>query len=135
MTIRAGRLLVAAPLAELLSVAGMLVPGFAVFFTLASTTATGRIMEMQSLALWTAPLAGFVFCLLGGWWIARGTTVGHERSGLVLGVSVAMIDLALLAASGAPFGALYVSSPVARIAGGYCGALLAKRRAARLATA
>jgi hypothetical protein len=128
MTLRAGRLLVATPVAELLAVMGMLVCGAILFATL-NATITGRMVGIRQLAFWTAPTAGFVFCLLGGWWVARGASAGHERNGVALGVAAAAIDLALLVVNGAPFGVLMVSSVAGRIAGGYCGGLLAKRRA------
>ena len=134
MTLRVRRLIVAAPIAELLAVLGMLVPGAILFESLDATT-TGRMAEVQRLALWTAPTAGFVFCLLGGWWVARRASNAHEQNGLALGVAVALIDLALLIASGAPFGVLFVSSLASRIAGGYCGGVLAKKRARAVAGA
>jgi hypothetical protein len=110
----------------------MLAPAMIAFMTF-DATVRARITEMQWVAGWAAPAAGFVFCLLGGWWVARGITAGHERNGLTLGIGVALIELALLIVSGAPFGALYVSALAARIAGGYCGGLVAKRRARRFA--
>ena len=128
MTLRTRRLIVAAPITELLAVLGMLVPGAMLFESLDATT-TARMVEVQRLALWTAPTAGFVFSVLGGWWVARPASNAHERNGLALSVAVALIDLALLIASGAPFGVLFVSSLASRIAGGYCGGVLAKRRA------
>lgn len=134
MTVRVLRLLVAAPAAELLAVAAMLVPGMVLFFTLDATT-TARMIEMQRLALWTAPATGFALCLIGGWWVARRAGSGHGRNGAALGGAVAIIDLALLIASGAPFGVLMVSSFAARIAGGYCGGLIAKQRESRAAMA
>jgi hypothetical protein len=130
MAIRVGRLLVATPIAELLAVVGMLVPSVVQFATL-NATVTARMFEMQATALWSAPAAGFVFCLLGGWWVARGDDVAHERQGVVLGTAVAFIDLALLVVSGAPFGVLLVTSFLSRIAGGYCGGIIALRRARR----
>jgi hypothetical protein len=134
MTLRVRRLIVAAPITELLAVLGMLVPGAILFGSLDATT-TGRMVEVQRLAVWTAPAAGFVFCLLGGWWVARRASNAHERNGLALGVAVALIELALLIASDAPFGLLFVSAIASRIAGGYSGGLLAKRRARAVAGA
>lgn len=127
MALRIGRLFVATPITELLAVVGMLVPALAPFAMLKATV-TARMFEMQATALWSAPVAGFLFCLLGGW-VARGAGVAHERNGVVLGVAVALIDLALLIVSGAPFGVLMASSVVSRVAGGYCGGIIAKRRA------
>ena len=74
------------------------------------------------------PMGGFVACALGGWWVSRGTFADAERNGLTLGVTVAGFDLALLAMSGAPFGALMVLSATGRIAGGYAGGWWAGRR-------
>jgi hypothetical protein len=105
------------PLAELLAVVGIVVPG-GIAFAFVDATLTARIMEMQQLTLWTAPVAGFVACLLGGWWIARGAVADHARNGLALGVGVAAIDVVLLVASGAPPGVLMVTSAVGRVAGG-----------------
>jgi len=124
MSLRPRRLLIAVPLAELLAVTGMMLPAALAFFTV-NATATARILEMQHVALWAGPAAGFVFCLLGGWWVARGAVAGHQHNGLALGIGVALIELVLLVASGAPFGALFVSAIAARIAGGYCGGRLA----------
>ena len=45
----------------------------------------------------------------------------------MLGVAVAIVDLALLLVADAPFGALLVGSIVGRVAGGYCGGLVAGR--------
>jgi hypothetical protein len=129
--LRTIRLIAAAPVVELLAVAGILVPGALVFFAL-DATVTARLIGMAQLALWTAPAAGFAACALGGWWVARGASAGHERNGLALGIAVALIDLALLVANGAPFGVLMVTSIVARVAGGYCGGVLAKRARYRI---
>lgn len=134
MALRVGRLVLVTPLAELLAVAGMLVPGLVQFATL-DATVTARMFEMQATAQWAAPVAGFLFCLLGGWWVARGAEGAYERNGVVLGAAVGVIDLALLVVGGAPFGALMLSSFVSRVAGGYCGGMMARRRARRLAGA
>jgi hypothetical protein len=132
MSLRIGRLLVATPIAELLAVAGLLVPGLVGFATIKATV-TSRMFEMQAIAQWSAPLAGFVFCLLGGWWVARRASIAHKRNGLALGIAVASTDLVLLVASGAPFGLLMVSSVASRIVGGYVGGAIVRRRMSRLA--
>jgi hypothetical protein len=132
VALRTLRLIIAATVAELVAVLVMMLPGIAVFATL-SATVTERMLSMQRLAVWTALAGGFLFCLLGAMWVLRGASAGHERNGLALGIAVALIDLALLIASGAPFGALMIASVAGRIAGGYCGGLLTKRRALRLA--
>jgi hypothetical protein len=130
VSLRLGRLLIATPITELLAIVGMLAPAVAQF-ALLKATVTARMFEMQATALWSGPAAGFLFCVLGGWWVARGAREAHERNGVVVGAAVAVIDLALLIVSGAPFGVLVASSVVARVAGGYCGGRIAKHRALR----
>jgi hypothetical protein len=131
MSVRVGRLLVATPIAETLAVVGLLTPAL-VGFALLKATVTARMFELQAIAQWSAPLAGFSFCLLGGWWVARGANAAHERNGLALGVAVAAADLVLLVVSGAPFGVLMVSSVASRVLGGYAGGAIARRRMSRL---
>ena len=126
MSLRARRLIIAVPIAEVLAVVAMMVPSMIAFATL-DATVRQRMIEMQQLAVWAGPLAGFLACLLGGWWVARRASSGHALNGALLGVVVAIVDLALLVAAGAPFGALLVGSIVGRVAGGYCGGLLAGR--------
>jgi len=125
MSLRYRRLLVATPSAELLAVAGMLVPAMVPFVTMKATV-TARMFEMQDVALWSGPAAGFVFCLLGGWWVARGASAAHARNGIALGIAVAAVDLVLLVASGAPIGTLMASSVASRVLGGYCGGAIAR---------
>src|SRR5262245_27299392 len=116
MSLRVGRLLIGTPIAELLAVAGLLLPTIVGFATLKATV-TERMFAMQTIALWSAPIAGFVLCLLGGWWVARGAATAHVRNGVALGVAVAAIDLVLLVASGAPFGVLVMLSVTSRVIG------------------
>jgi hypothetical protein len=127
MRLRVRRLAIAAALAELISVAALtaLLP-----LLLASRTGTlvYQIMEAQRLALWVAPMSGFITCALGAWWVSRRASLDAERNGLALGVTVAVFDLALLVVSGAPFGALMALSAIARIAGGCVGGWWAARR-------
>lgn len=127
MSLRIGRIFLSAPIVELLAVTGMLVPSVLQFLMLEATV-TARMFEMQATALWAAPVAGFLSCSIGGWWVARGREGKHVRNGVALGAAVAVLDLVLLVASGAPFGALVLSSVLSRIAGGYCGGVLALRR-------
>ena len=127
MSLRVRRLTIAAPLAELIPVA-VLTALLPILLASGRGTLVYQIMEAQRLALWVGPMGGFVACALGGWWVSRGTFADAERNGLTLGVAVAGFDLALLAVSGAPFGALMVLSATGRIAGGYAGGWWAGRR-------
>jgi hypothetical protein len=127
MSLRVRRLAIAAPLAELIPVA-VLTALLPMLLASGGGTLVYHIMEAQRLALWVGPIGGFLACALGGWWVSRGTFDDAERNGLTLGVAVAAFDLALLAVSGAPFGALMALSAIGRIAGGYVGGWWAGRR-------
>lgn len=127
MSLRVRRLAIAAPLAELIPVA-VLTALLPILLASGGGTLVYQIMEAQRLALWVGPIGGFVACALGGWWVSRATFADTERNGLTLGFAVAAFDLALLAVSGAPFGALMVLSAIGRIAGGSVGGWWAGRR-------
>jgi hypothetical protein len=127
MSLRVGRLAIAVPLSELISVA-LLIALLPMLLASGRGTLVYQIMQAQRLALWVGPIGGFVACALGGWWVSRRVFVDAERNGLTLGVAAAGFDLALLAVGGAPFGALMVLSVTGRIAGGYAGGWWAGRR-------
>jgi hypothetical protein len=127
MSLKVRRLVIAAPVAELIPVT-LLTALLPVLLASGTGTLVYQIIEAQRLALWVGPMGGFVTCALGGWWVSRGTFANAERNGLTLGVAVAVFDLALLVVSGAPFGALMVLSATGRIAGGYVGGWWAGRR-------
>ena len=127
MSLRVRRLAIAAPLAELIPVA-VLTALLPILMASGGGTFVYQIMEAQRLALWVGPIGGLLACALGGWWVARGTFADSERNGLILGVAVAVFDLALLVVSGAPFGALMALSAVGCIAGGYAGGWWAGQR-------
>ena len=126
MSLRVRRLAIAAPIAELIPVA-MLTALLPMLLASGGGTFVYQILETQRLALWVAPIGGFVACALGGWWVSRGTLRDAERNGLTLGSAVAAFDLTLLIVSGAPFGALMVLSVIGRITGGYVGGWWAGR--------
>jgi len=127
MSLRVRRLVIAAPLAELIPVA-MLTALLPLLLASGTGTLVYQIMQAQRLALWVGAMGGFVACALAGWWVARRASVDAERNGLALGIAVAVFDLSLLAVSGAPFGALMVLSAAGRIGGGYAGGWWAGRR-------
>jgi hypothetical protein len=120
MSLKVRRLVIAAPVAELIPVA-LLTALLPILLASGTGTLVYQIIEVQRLALWVGPMGGFAACALGGWWVSRGTFADAERNGLTLGVAVAGVDLVLLVVSGAPFGALMVLSATGRIAGGYAG--------------
>ena len=127
MSLKVRRLVIAAPVAELIPVA-LLTALLPILLASGTGTLVYQIMEAQRLALWVGPMGGFVACALGGWWVSRGTFADAERNGLTLGMAVAVFDLALLGGSGAPFGALMVLSATGRVAGSYVGGWWAGRR-------
>ena len=117
MSLRIRRLALTAPLTELIGVA-MVTALLPALLASGRGTLVYQIMEAQRLALWVGPIGGFLVCALAGWWVARRARDDAERNGLALGISVALLDLALLIVSGAPVGALMVLSVIGRIAGG-----------------
>ena len=130
MSLRIRRLAVAAPFAEVVAVA-MLMALLPALLASGGGTLVYQIMAAQRLALWVGAIGGFLVCALAGWWVAR-LGPDAERNGVALGVIVAILDLTLLAVSGALFGALMVLSAIGRIAGGYAGGWLAGRRLSAL---
>jgi hypothetical protein len=82
----------------------------------------------QRLGDWVGPIAGFVLCFGGGWFVSRTLTSGHVPRGLLLGALVAAIDVAILVASGSPFRWLFVVSNLGRLIAGALGGLVASRR-------
>lgn len=81
----------------------------------------------QRLGSWVGPMAGFVLCLGGGWFVARNLSSGHVSRGALLGTMVAAIDVAILVASGATFQPLFVLSNLGRVVAGSLGGYLATR--------
>ena len=127
MSLRIRRLVLAASVAELVA-AAMLMALLPALLASGRGTVVYQIMEAQRLALWVGPIGGFLVCALAGWWVARRARDDAERNGLALGVSVAVLDLALMLMSGAPVGTLMVLSVTGRIAGGYAGGRWAGRQ-------
>ena len=84
----------------------------------------------EGLGRFIGPLAGALFGILGGYFVARPLTERHLLHGAFFGVLFAMIDLALLAFSRAPFESLFVISNIGRVIGGVLGARLASGRPA-----
>ncbi|MBT8489082.1 MAG: hypothetical protein KJO65_09700 [Gemmatimonadetes bacterium] len=82
----------------------------------------------ERVGYWLGPAAGFVLCVVGGWYVARDLEAGRVRSGLVLGAAAAGIDVLILVASGAAFQWMLVVSNVGRLIAGALGGWLATRR-------
>lgn len=81
----------------------------------------------KDLGYWVGPIGGFVMCLLGGWWVAKGLETNHIMNGLLLGVTVAVIDITILIASSEAFQTVFVISNIGRVIAGTIGGYLASR--------
>jgi hypothetical protein len=118
---RIGKVIVAAVAAEALAIATLVVL-VAVF---GPRSAAAAQAYAERLGAWVGPIAGAVFCLLGGWWAARKLAAGQVLQGALVGFATALIDVAILIASGAPFQMLFVVSNLGRLLAGAAGGWLA----------
>ncbi|NND00013.1 MAG: hypothetical protein HKN85_07515 [Gammaproteobacteria bacterium] len=117
MKIKIGQILASALAIEFLSVAILV----AMVAVLGPADPDAAQTYAQRLGVWVGPIAGFVLCLLGGWWLARRNPTSAIATGLALGCAVAAIDIALLFFSGAEFQAIFLFSNVGRIVAGTLG--------------
>ncbi len=81
----------------------------------------------QEVGYWLGPLAGFVLCVAGGWFVASRLPSHQLLNGLAVGVVAAAIDIAILVASGADFQTIFVVSNIGRIVAGSIGGWLGSR--------
>jgi hypothetical protein len=81
----------------------------------------------QRLGLWVGPLAGVVLSFLGALWVSRGLAGGHLLHGFLFGSIYALIDVALIVASQAPFMWLFVASDAGKFLAGIAGGWVAAR--------
>jgi hypothetical protein len=125
LKVRAGRILIAAIAAEVLGVIALVVV-VALFGPSEKTAAEAYAMK---LGLWVGPISGFVFCLLGGFWVARGLANAQVLNGFILGLAGAGIDIGILAVTGTllPFELIFALSNVGRIIAGTLGGWFAAR--------
>lgn len=82
----------------------------------------------ERVGYWLGPAAGFLLCVVGGWYVAKDLESGRIRSGSILGAAAAGIDVLILVASGAAFRWVLVVSNVGRLIAGSLGGWLATRR-------
>ena len=123
MRIRIGRILVFAILAEILAVLTLVV--IVALFGPSDPAAAQAYAER--IGLWVGPIAGFLFTLAGGWWIARRLANSQVLNGFVLGVAVALIDISILLLSGAEFLPIFAISNIGRVIAGALGGWLASQ--------
>jgi hypothetical protein len=82
----------------------------------------------EQLGSWVGPLSGLLFCLAGGYWVARRTQPHSLGNGVAMGLAGALVDVLAAAAVGASLQSVLVLSNLGRIIGGTLGGLLASRR-------
>jgi hypothetical protein len=125
MKAQAGRIAIATIASELLAVLTLVV----IVAVLGPSDATAAQAYAERLGFWVGPIAGFGFCLLGGWWVGRNLSAFHVRNGLFLGISVAVLDITILILSGADFHPIFAVSNIGRVLAGLIGGWLASRSA------
>jgi hypothetical protein len=81
----------------------------------------------QRVGLWVGPLAGVVLSFLGALWVSRGLPGGHLLHGFLFGLIYALVDVALLVGSQAPFMWLFVASDAGKFLAGVAGGLVAAK--------
>lgn len=123
MQLRVGRIVATAVAAEVLAVLSLVL--LVGLFGPSDSAAVQAYAER--LGYWVGPIAGFGFCLLGGYWVARGLTGSQVLNGFVLGLVVAGIDIAILVASGTAFEPVFAVSNIGRIIAGSLGGWIAHR--------
>ncbi len=123
MSVKVGRILIVAVAAEVAAVL-ILVLAVAIF---GPRDPEGAAQYAQSLGMWLGPIAGFVMCVIGGWFVSKNLAEKHVLNGFVLGAAVAAIDVTILVAGGAEFQMVFVVSNIGRVVAGTLGGWLASR--------
>lgn len=88
----------------------------------------------EKMGPWVGPIAGAALSFLGAFWIARPLPHGQLVHGVLFGLFVALVDVALLVTMQAPFEWLFVLSDAGKIAAGIAGGMAAERFNRRNAT-
>lgn len=125
MSLRWGRILIAAVLGEIAAIVLLIV----LVAVLGPKEPAAARAYAESLGELVGPIGGALASFLGGWWAARGLTARHVLQGALVGIVMAAIDIALLVAGGAPFRLLFVGSNLGRILMGILGGWVAGRGA------
>ena len=122
MKLRVARIAVAAIAAEVLGVLALVV--IVGIFGPPDAASTQAFAERAG--LWVGPISGFVLCLAGGYWVARGTGDHAVHNGLGMGVAAAVVDIVVATFLGVGFHPLLAGSNGGRIVAGTIGGWLAK---------
>lgn len=82
----------------------------------------------QQMGMRVGPIAGFVFCMIGGWWTGKvSPPEDRVANGAAMGVIAAMFDVALSFAFGGSLVPLLIYSNIGRIVAGTLGGWLGMR--------
>lgn len=131
MKIRFGRIVIAAVAAEVLGVLSLVL----LVALLGPSEPSAAQTYAERLGFWVGPISGFIFCLLGGLWVARGLPRARVLNGSLAGIAGASVDAGILAAMGAlfPFEPVFAVSLAGRVVAGTLGGWLAGRSAKAVA--
>ena len=122
VSLRFGRIAIAAIVAEVIGVLALVVL-VSIFGPSGGFAAAQPFAER--LGSWVGPISGFLLCLLGGYWVARGAAPSYIQNGVGVGLAGAALDIGTAIALGAQFAPLLVFSNVGRVVGGTIGGWLA----------
>ena len=123
MPLRLGRVLVAAVIAEVVPILLLVV----LVALLGPKEQAAAQAYAERLGQWVGPIAGTLMCFLAAWWATRALKARQILYGSVVGLSAALIDIAILIASGTAFRWLFVVSNFGRLLAGTLGSLMASR--------
>ena len=126
MSIRIGLVVLVAIVTEVLAILALVL----VVAVAGPTEPAAAQSYAEEIGYWLGPVAGFVLCVAGGWFVASRVPKHRLLNGFAVGAVAAAIDIAILVASGTDFLGIYVISNIGRIAAGSIGGLLAGRGAA-----
>lgn len=116
---RPGRIAAAVLLGEAIPIA-MLVALVAATGHAGETSAeSGR--RAQALGLWVGPVGGAIVAALLGAWVGRPVPARALAHAGATGIGIALLDVAILAATGAPFAWLFVASNLGKVAAALLG--------------
>ena len=123
MQIRLGRVALVAIITEVLAILVLVL----VVAVAGPTEPASAQAYAQKIGYWLGPVAGFIFCVAGGWIVASRLPSHRILNGFAVGVFAAGIDIAILVASGANFQYIFVISNIGRIVAGSLGGWLGSR--------
>ena len=124
MPVKIGRLLFTAIADEAIAIIGLVL----VVALLGPSDPDAARGYAERVGYWFGPAAGFVPCIVGGWFVARRMSDRQILNGLALDAAVAAIDIALIVVSGAALQVIFVVSSIGRMIAGTIGGWLASRR-------